>query len=288
MRLLLTGGTGFVGRHVRLAAEAASVDVVSLTRAQTSDIAEAITAAAPDAIIHCAGVTTAPDSAAMQAANVDLTAALLAAVTGLARPPRVVLIGSAAEYGTVSATALPVREDWPCQPVTDYAASKHRQTQLGLALAGQGYPIVIARLFNPVGADMPAHLALPAIARRLVTAGEGGVARVGNLDVRRDFIDVREAGRIILALAAMDAPPWPLVNVCGGRSVRLGDLVERMVALGGFDVALEPDPALIRPDEMPDLTGSTDRLVQLGLTPSLPDWGDVLPGILASAVEAQQ
>ena len=63
---------------------------------------------------------------------VDLTAALLEAVAEQPRPPRVVLIGSAAEYGHVPASALPVREDWPCRPASDYAASKHRQTLLGL------------------------------------------------------------------------------------------------------------------------------------------------------------
>jgi nucleoside-diphosphate-sugar epimerase len=288
VRLLLTGGTGFVGRHVLAAAQGAGVDVVRATRTQTGDFAGAIAAAEPDVIVHCAGVTTAPDAAAMQTVNVELSAALLEAVAEQSRPPRVILIGSAAEYGHVPASALPVREDWPCRPVTDYAASKHRQTLLGLALSERGYPISIARLFNPVGADMPRHLALPAIADRLTAAGAGGVVRVGNLDVARDFIDVREAARIILALAAMETPPWPLVNVCSGRSARLGDLVGQMVALGGFDVALEPDPALIRPDEAPDLTGSADRLEQLGLPPRSPDWADLLPGILAGAVEAQE
>jgi nucleoside-diphosphate-sugar epimerase len=287
VRLLLTGGTGFVGRHVLAAARVAGLDVVRAARAQTGDFAQTIAAAEPDVIVHCAGVTTAPDKAAMHAANVDLTAGLLAAAAEQPRPPRIVLIGSAAEYGHVPASALPVREDWSCRPVTDYAASKHRQTLLGLALSERGYPITIARLFNPVGADMPRHLALPAIAGRLAAAGPGGVVRVGNLDVARDFIDVREAARIILALAVMEAAPWPLVNVCSGRSARLGDLVDRMVALGGFDVALESDPALIRPDEAPDLTGSTARLKQIGLSPRSPDWADLLPRILAGAVEAQ-
>lgn len=287
MRLLLTGGTGFVGRHVLEAARGAGVDVIQAPRNQTGDFAAAIAAVEPDAVVHCAGVTTAPDTAALLAANVDLTAALLEAVTDRARPPRVVLIGSAAEYGHVPASALPVREDWPCRPVTDYAASKYRQTLLGLALAEQGYPVMIARLFNPVGAGMPRHLALPAVAARLAAAGPGGVVRVGNLDVARDFIDVREAARIVLALAAMATPPWPLINVCSGRSARLGDLVRQMAALGGFDVTLEPDPPLIRPDEMPDLTGSIDRLDQVGLSPRSPDWADVLPRILAGAVEAQ-
>ena len=279
MRLLLTGRTGFVGRHVLEAARGAGVDVIQATRNQTGDFAAAIAAVEPDAIVHCAGVTTAPDAAALQAANVDLTAALLKAVTDRARPPRVVLIGSAAEYGHVPASALPVREDWSCRPVTDYAASKYRQTLLGLAFAEQGYPVMIARLFNPVGAGMPRHLALPAIAARLAAAGPSGVVRVGNLDVARDFIDLREAARIILGLAAA-TPPWPLVNVCSGRSTRLGDLVRQMAALGGLEVTLEPDPTLIRPDEMPDLAGSIDRLDQVGLSPRPPDWADVLPRIL--------
>lgn len=287
MKLLLTGGAGFVGRHVLAAAHGEGVDVVRATRAQTNDFRSAIAAAEPDVIVHCAGVTTAPDTAAMQAANVDLTAALLDAVAERPRPPRVVLIGSAAEYGPVPASALPVREDWPCRPVTDYAASKHRQTLLGLAFAERGYPVVVARLFNPVGAGMPRHLALPAIAGRLAASAPGGIVRVGNLDVARDFIDVREAARIILGLAVAERPPWPLVNVCSGRSARLGDLVDRMIALRGHEVRLEPDPALIRSGEAPDLVGDATRLGRIGLSPRSPDWTDLLPRILAGAVEAQ-
>ena len=84
--------------------------------------------------------------------------------------------------------------------------------------------------------------------------------RVGDLSAKRDFLDVDEAARLLLALAAMPHWPWPVVNVCSGQAYRLGDLLDGLIAASGIEVRVETDPALMRPGDMPILTGSTERL----------------------------
>jgi nucleoside-diphosphate-sugar epimerase len=212
-----------------------------------------------------------------------LAAELLGAVAGLPQPPRVILIGSAAEYGSVSADAQPVTETHPCLPRTDYAVAKHAQSLLGLAAVMRGLPVLVARLFNPVGVGMPNRLALPSFARQIVGPGAQSVLRVGDLSVERDFLDVAEAARLLLGLAALRDWPWPLVNLCSGQAYRLGDLLDAMVAASGVNVRVETDPALTRPGDMPILIGSTKRLASVGLMPQAPKFSTLLPRLLAEA-----
>nr|WP_294501900.1 NAD-dependent epimerase/dehydratase family protein [uncultured Rhodopila sp.] len=297
MRLLLTGATGFLGRHV--AAAATDWTVTRVTRSLTAsspdevalgpspwtqaDFAATLLMARPDVVLHCAGVTHATDVRACLDTNAVLAAELLTAVAGMSEPPRIILVGSAAEYGIVPEDNQPVVETYPCAPRTDYAVAKYAQTLSGLAAAMRGQQVLVARLFNPVGVGMPSGLALPSFARRIAGLKPGSVMRVGDLSARRDFLDVDEAARLLLALASMPYWPWPVVNVCSGRAYRLGDLLDGLIAASGARVGIEPDPALMRPDDMPILTGSTERLRSVQLTPVSPDFTVLLPRLLAEA-----
>ena len=294
-RLLLTGATGFLGRHVATAASAWTVTrVTRASRASSADelalgpaswtradFAAAIAQARPDVVLHCAGATHSRDTRACIETNAVLAAELLAAAADAPAPPRVILIGSAAEYGIVQADAQPVAETFPCAPRTDYAVAKCAQTLLGLAAAMRGQKVLVARLFNAVGVGMPAGLALPSFARQI--AGPDPVLRVGDLSAERDFIDVEEAARLLLGLAGMPHWPWPVVNVCSGRAYRLHDLLNGLIAASGVQVRVETDPALLRPGDMPTLTGSTERLASVGLAPRAPDFLSLLPRLLSEA-----
>jgi nucleoside-diphosphate-sugar epimerase len=299
MRLLLTGATGFLGRHVVAAAtnwtvirvtravEATSPDELALGLAPWTgaDFTRALAEARPDVVLHCAGATHSPDARACFDTNAVLAAELFGAVAASSNPPRVMLIGSAAEYGVVPPDAQPVAETRPCSPRTDYAVAKYAQTLLAVAAAMRGSPVLVARLFNPVGVGMPARLALPSFARQIVGPKGRSVLRVGDLSAERDFLDVDEAARLLLGLAAMAHWPWPVVNVCSGLTYRLGDLLNGMIAASGVKVRVETDPALMRPGDMPILTGSTERLASVGLAPRAPDFSILLPRLLAEARE---
>jgi len=299
MRILLTGSSGFLGRHIMASPAATGISFMCATRAEGGqpdrDIAlgsgpwgrtefeHALAVSRPDVVIHCAGATHG-EARLLFETNAIPTAGLLAALSGMDSPPRTILIGSAAEYGYVSNDAMPVREDHACQPRSDYGISKYAQTLLGLAAAERGLPVMVARLFNPIGSGMPPNLALPSFAKRIIAAAEhGGLISVGDIEARRDFIDVAEAARILLGLARIQEWPWPVVNLCSGRAFRLGALLDVMIAASGQPLQVRVEPALLRPGDMPLLAGSTERLVALGLSPEAPDFEKLLPRMLTEA-----
>jgi len=188
-------------------------------------------------------------------------------------------------FGVLNATTDRVASssDTTFEPRTNYAVAKCAQSLLGFAAAMRGQQVLVARLFNPLGVGMPGELALPSFARQIVAPGPCPVVRVGELSAQRDFLDVDEAARLLLALAAMPHWPWPVVNVCSGRAYRLGDLLDGLITASGLRVRVEPDPVLIRPGDMPILTGSTERLASVGLVPRTPDFSMLLPRLLTDA-----
>ena len=302
MRILVTGSNGFLGRHILASPAAAGMRLFCATRAREGhgeqDVAlgpgpwgraefeHALAVSRADVVIHCAGATHAGDFRQVLEANTVPAAGLLAALSGLAHPPRTLLLGSAAEYGLVGADAMPVGEDYPCQPRSDYGIAKYAQTLLGLAAAERGLPVMTVRLFNPVGRGMPPKLALPSFARRIAVALQGeGVFRAGDIDVSRDFIDVAEAARILLALGTAPSWPWPIVNLCSGHAFKLRALVQSMIAASGRRLQITIDPALQRHRDMPLLVGNTERLAALNLRPAAPDFERLLPDLLAEAME---
>jgi GDP-4-dehydro-6-deoxy-D-mannose reductase len=298
-RALVTGATGFVGRHVvaRLEEEGWTVARAVRCRPATTTVCPldlgpgpwgpeafkyAFTEFAPDVVFHMAGITQAVSPADFYTSNTVLAASLLQAVQDSARQPAIVLAGSAAEYGLVPAARLPVSEDHPCAPVTDYGISKYAQTLMGLARIKAGLRVLVARIFNPIGPRMPCHLALANFAAQLRgPAAEGGVLQVGDLDIERDFIDVAEAARLIVCLGSDPARYGDVYNICSGRAFYLRSLVEELVRLSGARVSLVTDATRLRASEMPAFHGDTSRLEAFGLCPRAPDFAILLPQLLS-------
>jgi len=295
---LVTGASGFIGRSLVAHLTSLGWRVVSAQRAlggcegegvflgpspwNADLLAKMLGEVAPDTVFHMAGSTKAASAAALYEANTVLAAQLIEAVLRQERPPAVVLAGSAAEYGAVPPDANPVVETEPCHPVTDYAISKHAQTLMGLARARAGLRVLVARIWNPVGRDMPGHLALASFASQIAAMpAEGGRLHVGNLDVARDFIDVREAARLIAGLADRPEAYGAVCNICSGRAYTLRALVDEMIRFSGRRIELVVDPARVRAGEAKELRGDTARLRQFGLDPAAPDFGAILPELLA-------
>jgi GDP-4-dehydro-6-deoxy-D-mannose reductase len=307
-RALVTGATGFVGRHLvaRLAAdgwivgtairggvgrptppEAQATFVLGRAPWDSRTLGSALAEFDPDVVFHLAGRTTAPTAAEMYEANTWLAASLFDTIAraGPCRPA-----GSAAEYGPIPPARLPVAEDHPCAPVGDYGISKHAQTLMGLARARAGFGVLVARIFNPVGPGMPRHLALAGFAGQLrgPEAGQGSVLHVGDLDVERDFIGVAEAARLISALGAAPENFGEVYNICSGRAFALRPLVEELVRLSGRRVSLVTGPARLRPGEARVFFGSTGRLAARGLAPRVPGFAALLPALLASRADEEK
>lgn len=253
MRLLVIGASSFLGAHLRRAATAAGVPVVAsgrlagwdarldLVSDPVSRIAEVITAAAPDTVVNCAGATSGGISA-LSAANVTAVQRLLTALLRLPSPPRLVHIGSAAEYGPAR-PGVPLAETATACPAGLYGMTKLAGTALVELGRAAGLDAVSLRVFNVVGAGAPAGT-LPGDAtaqlRRLPPGRPGplrpGPLRLGPLDGVRDYVDARDVADAALAAAAAPRLPHPVINVGSGAGVASRTLIGLLVAASGREV----------------------------------------------------
>ena len=272
MRALITGASGFVGRHLRTHLVAMGDEVHTTDRrdggpdlGDTDAVTALFADVDPDVVYHLAGQSDVGASwhdpmASVEANTVGTAVVLLAARrTGVGR---VLAVTSADVYGQVAEDDLPLDEHAPLLPVSPYAASKAAADMLCLqAHLGFGQDVVRIRAFNHLGPGQNPNFVAPALASRIVdnerTGGE--IVPVGNLSPRRDFTDVRDVARAYRLLADR-ATPGEVYNVCSGRSVAVSDIAERLVALAVRPMRLDVDPALVRPVDLPVLRGDNQRL----------------------------
>jgi GDP-4-dehydro-6-deoxy-D-mannose reductase len=281
VRAFITGGGGFVGRHLgdHLRAEGDHVVSVDLEVdvADPESIAAAVTAARPEAIYHLAALSHVGESwefpAEVLRVNVLGTAGVLSAARAQRQPPVVLVISSAEVYGAVAEGELPIDESAPLRPLSPYAASKAAAEQLALqAWRGYGQPVIVVRPFNHVGPGQAPTFAVSALAKRIVeaqAAGSGSVA-VGTLSARRDYTDVRDVVRAYRGIVT-NGTAGEIYNVCSGTDVAVSQVAQRLCALAGADLELVTDPSLVRAVDLPVLRGDCRRLARdTGWKPEIP------------------
>jgi GDP-4-dehydro-6-deoxy-D-mannose reductase len=198
------------------------------------------------------------------------------------KPPRLLLVSSAEVYGGVPEAEQPIQENHPPRPLTPYGSSKGSAELCALQFGEMGsVEVVVTRSFNHIGPGQDARFVLPSLARQLVRMRRGGaepVLRVGNLNVRRDFLDVRDVVHAYLTLME-SGEERAVYNVCSGEDRSLLAIVEQLVRLSGTGARIEEDPERFRPADIPVLVGDPSRLRSLGWEPRIPldrSLGDVL------------
>lgn len=256
---LVTGASGFLGRPLREALlgsdESSRGRVLAIGRRRPADwpaesflqadltnlesVRAAIDVASPSIVYHLAGKTPPASASELYLSNSVATAMLLDTLREHGRPVRVVLTGSAAELGPVDESDLPVGEDHPCRPVTPYGLSKWLATCAGL-VARPPVEVVVARIFNPIGPGTPESQSLGRFAAQFNDPDVEHLS-VGCLDTRRDFVDVRDVARSLIALARRG---WPghVYHVGTGCSQRVGDGLDQLHRLSGERVRVTIDP----------------------------------------------
>lgn len=292
MRWLVTGATGFVGGHLlpRLATQRARVfglarpgsaavrgcEMVEADLLDAEAVERVVATVKPERIVHLAAQSSAKDSWADPAATLKTNVlGLLHLLEGVRRAelaPRVLVVGSAEEYGAVAEAGQPIPEDAPLRPLSPYAASKVAQGYLALQYAlSHGLQVVRTRTFNHTGPGRGAGFAEGSFARQIaeILAGrrEPRIV-VGNLDAVRDFSDVRDVVRAYTLLVEKGAA-GEVYNVASGCGVRIGYVLERLVALSGVKVEIREERALLRPADIPYLVGDFGRLRALGWAPEI-------------------
>lgn len=279
---LITGASGFLGGHLidalrrdRERNDGAEVRVVVLGRNRpagcpessfvSADLedAEAVDAAvrsiAPDYVLHTAGKTPPATDDELYRSNFWATKRFLKSLRSLGRPVRVVLAGSAAEYGPVPPSQLPVGEDYPGQPMTSYGRGKLMTTISALA-EKPPVEVVVARLFNPIGPGMPESQAFGRFAAELLSDdAEPLTLTVGRLDAKRDFVDVRDAASAMIALA-LKGKPGAIYNIGTGQSREVREGLDALIHLSGREVHVEVDENLIGRREPVDSRAKLDRI----------------------------
>lgn len=271
IRVLVTGATGFIGRHVLERLRATQVEVAGLARRGASFESDLTVAAEvrtvldqykPTHIFHLAGAIaqTTGGVPTLFSSNVAATAVLLGEAATSLPEARIIVLSSSAVYGV--AMPATVTEEAPVQPTTAYGLSKAAAETVARCHWDAGKDVRVVRAFNLTGPGLPSGLVLSDVAVQLA---RGETVRVGNLDSRRDWLDVRDLAEA-LCLLALEAPPFEVVNVGSGHSVSVRECVEKMVAMadGG---AIEIDDTCLRPGDVADLQAGLDRLHGL-----LPGW----------------
>ncbi len=288
MKVLVTGAAGFVGVHLSrlLLAESPGVEVHGVVRPRSprrrvpegvrildADLEDALQvdavfdAVRPDRIVHLAAQSSPQvswaDPAGTMRANVIGLLNLLESVRRRGLSPRILVVGSAEEYGMVDPRNLPVSEDAPLRPATPYAVSKVAQGYLALQYClAFGMSIVRTRTFHHTGPGRGASFAESAFARQIVDVELGRrppVLEVGNLEAVRDFSDARDVVRAYWALLER-GEAGDVYNVCSGQGVRIRDVLDKLLGASGVQVEVRVDPDRLRPADVPVLVGDAARL----------------------------
>jgi len=232
-----------------------------------------IEAVAPDLVYHLAGVS-ARDAETCLAVNLGGTRHLLEACAARSSPPAVVVVSTAAVYGLTRPDETPVRESTPLRPITSYGASKAAAELLALSMHRRRLlPVVVVRPFNLVGPGLRAGFAPSDFLAQALAIRDRGAPpelRVGNLDARRDFVDVRDAVRAYRLLATEPRCQGEAWNVATGRGVPVRDLLAAILRAVGVTPMVVADPARRRPVEVLEQSGDAGALARAtGWTPEI-------------------
>lgn len=283
-RVLLTGASGFVGRHLiqRLTAAFPAATLIG----EPVDVTDSgatialIRSTRPDAVIHLAAISDVgsarADPAGAWQVNLHGTLTVANAVLRESRDALLLHISSADCYGRSFAAGVPLDESAALAPMNAYAASKAAADLALGALVGDGLRCVRLRPFNHTGPGQSPAFAVPAFARQIARI-EAGLQpprlSVGALDPQRDFLDVRDVCEAYVACLrhADRLRAGAILNIASGVPRRIGDVLRQLLAIAGVEAEVETGQTLVRSSEISLAQGdATAARAALGWQPTVP------------------
>jgi GDP-6-deoxy-D-talose 4-dehydrogenase len=285
-RTLVTGVGGFTGRYVAgLLADhghevhgvvhASDGDIVGVHRLYEADVAhlpaitQVVAEVRPDHVVHLAGIAFVghADVEQIYRSNVVGTRQLLEALAMLPQTPRSVLLASSANvYGNPREGEI--EETANFAPANDYGVSKVAMEYVASLYRGR-LPLIVVRPFNYTGRGQSSQFIIPKIVAHALD--RASAIELGNLDVARDFSDVRSVAEIYLRLLLEPAAVGETYNVCSGHAETLQHVLEMVWRLSGHVFDVRVNPAFVRANEVRALHGSSRKLQSvIGPLPSIP------------------
>lgn len=278
-KALITGIRGFTGKHLfnyltdiknpwslysigRRNFEAEKLVHYPCNITDKQQVKEIISNVKPDYIFHLAGINHGLNYEDFYKVNVAGTKDLLEAVRKENTCcPRILVIGSSMEYGIVEPEALPIKEENPTKPVSDYGRSKLAQTLECLRYHKEfGLDIVVARTFNIIGPGISYRSVAGTIAKQIAEA-EGNsirrakVIRIGNLESKRDFVDVEDVVKAYVLLITKGRG-GEIYNVCSGKAYSAKYILDFLLSQTAEKFTIQQDLEKIRPCDIPCQVGN--------------------------------
>jgi GDP-4-dehydro-6-deoxy-D-mannose reductase len=296
VRALITGITGFAGGHLAQILLDRGDEVFGMARDAgqglthlSREIKPAIVdlrdplavdtllrETQPDAIYHLAGQAFVPlawaDPWMTLENNIRPQLNILEAMVRQKSGARLLIVASNEVYGRVRPDELPVKEETPLRPNNPYGVSKVAQDILGLQyFLSHGVDVIRVRAFNHIGPRQSPVFVAASFAKQLAEIEAGlvePVLRVGNLEARRDFTDVRDVMRAY-ALLVQHGDPGEAYNVGAGEAHSIQSLLDILLGYTSATVKVEPDPARMRPSDVPVIYADNSKLrTKTGWTPT--------------------
>lgn len=286
-KYLITGIGGFVGRYFwdyllehEPDAQVLGIDMMPdapwthpsfhyarLNMMDASAVRDIMASFQPDYIVHLASISSVGQSwkapAACFSNNTGIFLNLVEAVRAECPSARLLSIGSSEEYGNYPPEAMPLREDYELRPGNPYAVARVAQEMLSRLYAeSYGLNIMMTRSFNHIGPGQKDTFVVPSFVKQLVEIkknGGKGTMRVGNLDIVRDFLDVRDVVDAYYHILTRGVP-GEVYNVCSGRGRRLGDVIDKASSILSIKPSISIDYELIRPSDNLVVVGDDHKI----------------------------
>ena len=270
--VLVTGASGFTGRWVVKALEQVGFTPFPIS-VQNPDatspspdlrdlasLTATVEAVRPQAVIHLAAVSFVAHGTPQDFwdINVEGSRNLLRSLHETGCEPEIIIMASSANvYGNSDASVL--SEEQPTKPENAYAESKLAMEKVAAEWMDT-LPIALTRPFNYTGLGQAPHFLVPKIVQHYKTRSQK--IELGNIDVARDFSDVRDVAKIYVQLLTSE-PEGQVVNICSGVSHTLKNVLDICSELTGHNLQIEINPDFVRANEVKSLCGDTKRLETL-------------------------
>ena len=270
---LITGLRSFTGRYLKTALQAAGYGVygtvhginacgkweTSLDLCSQVSVRKFVARVRPDVVIHLAAISfVAHDNVEeMYRTNILGTRNLLEAIVSCGhKPTAVLLVSSANIYGQT--TVDPITESTPVNPLNDYGVSKLAMEHMAHLWIDK-LPVIIVRPFNYTGVGQSLDFLLSKIVDHY--RQKKPVIELGNLNVARDFSDVRMVVKAYIKLIEL-APVNEIFNICSGQMYSLQQILVMMTELAGYEIQVNINPAYVRKNEIKSFRGSNAKLIK--------------------------